>query len=100
MCRAELKSSFRQTVNEEFDSVQGQGLGDVEEEWRSFRDAKNVCGVRHVGGCRRKGCEWWNDEVKLAVAQKRRAFEEWLQATSVVAYDNYREKRKEVWVVV
>ena len=96
---------FRQAVNEEFDSVRGQGLGDVEEEWRSFRDAllrcaKNVCGVRRVGGCRRKGCEWWNDEVKLAVSQKSRAFEEWLQAKSVVAYANYREKRKEVRRVV
>ena len=37
-----------------------------------------------------------NDEVKLAVSQKRRAFEEWLQAKSVVAYANYRDKRKEV----
>ena len=47
-----------------------------------------------MGGYRRKGCEWWSNEVKLAVAQKRRASEEWLQAKLVVAYDNYREKRK------
>ena len=32
--------------------------------------------------------------------QKRRAFEEWLQAKSVVAYDNYREERKKVRRVV
>ena len=59
MGQAELKSSGRQ----EFDSVRGQGLGDIVEEWRSFRDAllryvENVCGVRRVGGCRRKVCEW------------------------------------------
>ena len=50
-------------------------------------------------GCR-KGCEWWNDEVKLAVAQKRTASEGWLHAKLVVAYDDYREKRKEVKRVV
>ena len=31
---------FRQAVNEEFDCVRGQGLGDVEEEWRSFSDGE------------------------------------------------------------
>ena len=57
---ASIAEEFWQAMNEEFDSVRGQGLGDGEEEWRSFRDAllrcaKNVCGVRRVGGCRRKG---------------------------------------------
>ena len=47
-----------------------------------------------MGGCRRKGCDWRNDEVKLEVAQMRIAFEELLQAKSVVACDNHREKRK------
>ena len=76
--RASRAEEFRQAVNEEFDSVRGQSLGDVEEEWSSFRDAllrcaKNVCCVRRVGGCMRKGCEWWNNEVKLTVSQKRSA---------------------------
>ena len=96
---------FQHALREEYDSVRGQGLGSVEEEWETFKDAllrcaKNVCGVRRVGGCRRKGCEWWNEEVKLAVAQKRKAFEQWLQARSAVAYDNYREMRKVVKQVV
>ena len=96
---------FQQALSEEYDSVRGQDLKSVEEEWETFKDAllrcaRNVCGVRRVGGCRRKGCEWWNEEVKLAVAQKRRAFEEWLQARSALAYDNYREKRREVKRVV
>ena len=33
---------FQQAANEEFDSVRGQALGDVEEEWRSFRDASGM----------------------------------------------------------
>ena len=44
----------------------------VEEDWETFGDvllrcSKKVCGVRHVGGCRRKGCQWLSKEVKLAV---------------------------------
>ena len=30
----------------------------------------DVCGMRRVGGQRRKGSEWWN-EVGRAVAEKR-----------------------------
>ena len=39
----------------------------------------DVCGMRRVGGQRRKGSEWWNEEVGRTVAEKRRAFEEWLR---------------------
>ena len=47
----------------------------------------DVCGMRHVGGQRRKVSEWWNEEVGRAAAEKRRAFEEWLQRRDRVAYD-------------
>ena len=33
----------------------------------------DVCGMRLVGGQRRKRSEWWNEEVGRAVAEKRRA---------------------------
>ena len=36
----------------------------------------DVCGLRRVGEQRRKGREWWNEEVGRAVTEKRRAFEE------------------------
>ena len=51
------------------------------------------CGMRRVGGQRRKGSEWWNEEVGRAVAKKRRAFEEWLQRRDRVTYDRYRAQR-------
>ena len=40
----------------------------MEKEWEKFRDivmecANDVCSMRHVGGQRRKGSEWWNGEV-------------------------------------
>ena len=61
----------------------------MEKEWEKFRDmvmerTNDVCGMRRVGGQRRKGSEWWN-EVGTAVAEKRRAFEELLQRRDRVA---------------
>ena len=48
--------------------------------------------MRRVGGQRRKGSEWWN-EVVGAVAEKRRAFDEWRQKRDGVTYDRYRPQR-------
>ena len=56
----------------------------MEWEWEKFRDiviegTNDVCDMRRVGEQRKKGSEWWNEEVDRAVAEKRRAIEEWLQ---------------------
>ena len=42
---------------------------------------------------RRKESEWWNEEVGRAVAEKRRAFEEWLPRRDRVRYDRYPAPR-------
>ena len=73
----------------------GQECGDRECE--KFRDivmeyTNDVCGMRRVGRLRRKGSEWWNEKVGRAVAEKRRAFEEWLQRRDRLTYDRYRER--------
>ena len=70
----------------------------MEKEWEKFRDivlecTNDVCGMRHVGRQKRKGSEWWNEEVGRAVAKKRRAFEEWLQRRDRVTYDRYWAQR-------
>ena len=57
--------------------------------------ASNVCGRRFVGGCMRRGSEWWNEGVKMKVEEKKRAFEEWLQCNSIEKYERYREKNVE-----
>ena len=59
----------------------GEELESVEKQWEKFRDivtecTNDVCVLRRVGGQRRKGSEWWNEEVGRAVVEKRRAFEE------------------------
>ena len=60
----------------------------------------DVCGMRRVGGQRRKRSEWWNEEVGRAVAKKTRAFEEWLQRKYRVTYDRYRAQRVAVKLAV
>ena len=45
-----------------------------QEEWEKFREivmecTNDVCGLRRVGGQRRKGSEWSNEEVGRAVAE-------------------------------
>ena len=77
----------------------------MEKEWEKFRDmvmecTNDVCGMRRVGGQRRKGSEWWNEEVGRAVAEKRRAFEEWLQRRDGVTYDIYRTQKVAVKLAV
>ena len=49
---------------------------------------------------RRKESEWWNEKVGRAVAEKRRAFEEWLQRRDRVTYDRYRARRVAVKLAV
>ena len=77
----------------------------VEKEWEKFRDmvmecTNDVCGMRRVGGQKRKGSEWCNEEVGRAVAEKRRAFEEYLQRRDRVTYDRYRAQRVAVKLAV
>ena len=43
---------------------------------RNGVNTKDVCGMRRVGGQRRKGIEWWNEQVGMAVAKNRRALKE------------------------
>ena len=70
-----------------------RGMGVIERKFCGH--ASDVCGKRFVGGCMRKGSEWWNEGVKMKVEEKKRAFEEWLQCNSMEKYERYREKNVE-----
>ena len=49
-----------------------------------------------VGGGIKKGREWWNEEIKMKVEEKKKAYEEWLQCRSREKYEIYKEKNVEV----
>ena len=99
--KKEKEREYQEKVRVEYEKVRELEVGSVEGEWTAFRDgvlrsASDVCGRRRVGGYMRKGSEWWNDEVRKVVGEKRKAFEEWLRCKTAVAYDRYRVKRMEV----
>ena len=49
--------------------------------------ATEVCGKRRIGGRIKKGSEWWNEEVKRKVVEKKKAYEEWLQGGGREKYE-------------
>ena len=70
---------------ETYEGWRGGEVESVEKEWEKFRDVvmvrtNDVCFMRR-------------EEVGRAVAEKRRAFEEWLQRRNRVFYDRYRAQR-------
>ena len=90
--------AYQESLRVKYEVCRGGEVESVEKEWEKFRDmvmerTNDVCGMRRAGGQRRKGSEWWNEEVGRAVAEQRRAFEEWLQRRDRVTYDRYRAQR-------
>ena len=90
--------AYQESLRRKYEVWRGGKVESVEKEWEKFRDmvmecTNDVCGMRRAGGQRRMGSEWWNEEVRRALAEKRRAFEEWLQRRDRVTYDIYRGKK-------
>ena len=96
--------AYQESLRVKYEICRGGEVESVEKEWEKFRDmvmkCTDVCGMRRVGGQIRKGSEWWNEEVGRAVAEKRRAFEEWLRRRDRVTYDRYRAQRVAVKLAV
>ena len=71
-CRREVvkveelkKPEYPDKLKEAYDRVKEREAGELEEEWGLMKEslvghASDVCGKRYVGGCMRRGSEWWN----------------------------------------
>ena len=85
LSKEEQKMAYKEKIDKCWKEVKGRETRDVEEEWlcvkRSMLEgAREVCGVRKLGNGRmRRGCEWWNEEVRELVEEKRQLFGEYLQ---------------------
>ncbi|MCP4264721.1 MAG: hypothetical protein GY777_03945, partial [Candidatus Brocadiaceae bacterium] len=102
---AEKEREYQEKVKVEYEAVKNERVESVEAEWLLFKNTvmrcmTEVCGKRRVGGFVRKGSEWWSEDVKKVVAEKRRAFEEWLQKKDDLSYERYRVKRNLVKQIV
>ena len=78
--RSVKERAYQESLRGKYEVWRGGEVERVEKERETFRDmviecANDVCGMRRVGGQRRKRSEWWNEEEGRAVAEKRRAFE-------------------------
>ena len=98
--KPEKREVYQDRLDLAYSRVSGGDAGELEEEWGLIKNslignAKDVCGTRFVGGGMRKGCEWWNEEVKKKVEEKKKAWEEWLQCNSEEMYERYKEKKVE-----
>ncbi len=101
----EKEREFQDKMKVEYEVVKNERIDSVEAEWLLLKNAvtrcsNEVCGMRRVGVFARKGSEWWSEDVKKVVADKRRAFEEWLQERDDMSYERYRIKRNLVKQVV
>ena len=80
----EKLQEYEERLKVAYDRVKEREFGELEQEWKPVREnfvenASDVCGKRFVGGCIKRGSEWWNKKVKIKVEEKKKAFEEWLQ---------------------
>ena len=95
---SELNNSVKERAYPKNELWRGGEVESAEKEYEKFRDivmeyTNDICGMRCVGWQRGKGNEWWNDEMGGVVAEKRRAFEEWLWRRDRITYDRYRAQR-------
>ena len=99
--KPEKKQEYQEKLKVVYDGVKRRAVGEVEEEWKPMKEslvgsANEVCGKRFVGGCIRKGSEWWNEGVRKKVEEKRKAFEDWLQCGRRGKYQRYKALNVEV----
>ena len=97
----EIEREYQNKLSQEWESLKDRGVEGVEVEWVRFRDAvmkcaREVCGVRRLGGTKRLGSDWWCEEVQQAVEDKKSVYNEWLQNGGMDVYERYKMKRREV----
>nr|XP_053656735.1 uncharacterized protein LOC128705613 [Cherax quadricarinatus] len=99
----EVRARYKRVLAERWASAK-MSSGGVEEGWNSFKNAvlecgAEVCGYRRVraGG---KRSDWWNDEVKGVIKEKKVAYERFLQSRSVIRRAEYMESKRKVKRVV
>ena len=98
--KKEKELVYREIIGNRWEGVEVMESRGIEEEWADLKaglleGGGEVCGFRKVGCGMRKGSEWWNDRVKKAVEEKKKAYEEWMQKKGRRLWEVYKEKRNE-----
>ena len=91
--KQEYQDKLKEThdgVKEREDGVRG-GMG-VNESFVGH--ASNGCGKTFVGGCMRRGSEWWNEGVKMKVKRKRKILR---NGCSVTVWRSMKDIERKMW---
>ena len=83
-----------------YDGVKEREVVELEEEWGLMKEsfvghASHVCGKRFVGGCIRRGSEWWNERVKMKVEKKKRGLLR--NGCSVTVWRSMKDMERKMW---
>ena len=75
-------------------------VGSVEKEWDKFKEAfvsspEKSCG-RMSGRMKEKETPWWNERVKEAVKEKKKAWHEWNRDRKEEGKRKYLERKNEM----
>ena len=71
----------------------------MEEEWRRLKETvmeveEEVCGLRKIReGKRRKGSEWWSEEIRKVVGRKKECFLKWRRTRWEEGLDEYKRMK-------
>ena len=98
--KPEKKQEYQDKLKEAYDRVKEREAGELEEEWRLMKEslvgyASDVCGKRFVGGCMRRGSEWWNEGVKMKVEEKKRGLLR--NGCSVTVWRSMKDIERKMW---
>jgi len=90
----ERRREYQDAVQQKY----GSGAESVEEAWHSLKSAvlesaEEVCGRSKGGKRERKETWWWNEEVQLALKEKKEAFKKWQKNTNTATKTEYNQKK-------
>lgn len=97
-----VASEFVSKLENKFTQIEMNEANDIEHEWSVFKKviletAKECCGTyvcKNVSG--RKKSEFWNDEIKAAVKEKRVRWLKWMQNRNDESLEAYRVQKRVV----
>ena len=97
--KREVAERYEKKIEGNWKEMERMEEGSIEEEWENFRgrvlkSAEEVCGTR-VLGVRARRNEWWDEEVKILVEEKKELYEKQRNGGEEDKR-RYKEKSKEV----
>ena len=97
--KPEKKHEYQDKLKETYDGLKEREVGELEEEWGLMKEslvgyASNVCGKRFVGGCMRRGSEWWNKGMKMRWKRKRGLLR---NGCSVTVWRSMKDIERKMW---